>query len=526
MKRILALVSLILCMTLVLASCSLTAMNFKKLYKDYEYEAPTSYTTASQIADLSDTTEYTAAYDGYISTHIRAFLTSDEKTVKFYNTRTGAVVLTTELANTTAKIFDVLDIPFIKVTEIKTENEITTTYVRIYDQGGMLIADAKTNGASSISHNVQADFFKFDGVLYKVNEDGTTTKLADNYFAYLPELDGRTENFYFYVDYPEDGEPNLSVYDLDLNCVFYWEVPFEDYDDVNIYLVGDGAFIAQVTEELPEDAKDYDYVDGGVKYKLTSYILDAEKGKAKETKLDFEIDYVDIMDYSYDSYAYNYESEYSEKLTNWAEVYYINDKKLDARGTDVMLKPNGDVIEITPEFENVPEAWAENRWVEWRDNGERYLIDEKGDIIGNVTGANGANAAFIRAGEKLLDFDLELVYDAKANGKKIHTMLQTSVILVDETPDSSGKTSYDLYKADGTLTKIENYDNSYYRYYRTKDSTTSTYTYYSETGAVLLTVTGSHPSTVTTLYDENANNVGIIISIIDSEGKTQYYKIS
>ena len=526
MKRILALVSLILCMTLVLASCSLTAMNFKKLYKDYEYEAPTSYTTASQIADLSDTTEYEEAYDGDISTYIRAFLTSDLKTLKFYNTRTGAVVLTTELANTTAKIFDVLDIPFIKVTEIKTENEITTTYVRIYDQGGMLIADAKRNGAASVSHDVQADFFKFDGVLYKVNEDGTTTKLADNYFAYLPKLDGRTENFYYKVDYPEGGVPNVSVYDLDLNCVFYWEVSFKDYDDVDIHLVGDGAFIAQVTEKLPEDAKDYDYVDGGVKYKLTSYTLNAEKGKVKETKLDFVIDKVEVKDYSYYSYACNYESEYSEKVTNRTKIRYINDKKKDARDTDVILKPNGDVIEITPEFENIPSAWAENRWVETRDNGGRYLIDENGDIIGNVTGANGVNAAFIRAGEKLLDFDLELVYDAKANGKKIHTMLLTSVILVDETPDSSGNTSYYLYKADGTLTKIENYDTSSYRYYRTKDSTTSTYTYYSETGAVLLTVTGSHPSTVTTLYDENANNVGVIISIVDSEGKTQYYKIS
>jgi hypothetical protein len=347
-----------------------------------------------------------------------------------------------------------------------------------------------------------------------------TTTLS-NPFAYLPELVNiKTENYY----YATDGETEVSVYDQDLNCVFYWEVPFDEYDDSEIFLLSDGVLLAQVWELLPEDTEKYDVVIDGEKFNLTHYILNAEKDKVKEVDLDFMVDEVDLMDADY-GYGYDdEESTYPEKMINWAEIYYINDQKIDSLDTEVTIKENGDVIELAPEFDNVPYARTENRWVEYRDNGEEYLIDEEGEVIGNITGESNYNEKFISTGTKLLNYDLEVVYDVKANAKKIVTMFETSVLLKDETPDSEGKTNYYLYKADGTITKIENYYDyeSYYGFYVTYDSATSLFTFYSETGTVLTTVKGWSYSAVYFDYTENI----VIVRVTDTENKTHYYKFS
>jgi hypothetical protein len=527
MKKIIALVSLILCMSLAFSSCSLFTqkMSFEKIYKDYEYEAPKSISAATSIPALDGCTYVTPSLSldvtiNYLGGDYLLTFTDREGDYKIYNAKTDSVVLTLDSENTSVSCFNVFGVPFIKATKTKTDdNYVTTTTVSIYNAGGMLVAEAKTSDSYSIPTVTKAvDFFKFDGAVYKVSEDGTATAVS-NPFAYLPSLDGfKTENYYY-----DNNSSTVSVYDQDLNCVFYWEVPFDEYDDSEIFLLSDGVLLAQIWEVLPEDAEKYDFISDGEKINLIHYILNAEKDKVKEVDLDFMVNGVYYLDAVY-SYAYDSDEEsiLPEKMINYSSIYYIDDHKIDSDETEVTIKENGDVIELAPEFDNAPMTlMTENRWLLINDNEEKYLLDEEGEIVGNITGYEGYNQKFISTGTKLVDYDLEVVYDAKANGKKIVTMFETSVLLCDETPDSEGKTNYYLYQDGGIITKIENYYDRGSSFYVTYDDSNLIFTFYSETGAVLTTTKGLSYSSIYFDYFDNY----AIVKVTDTDGN-HYYKFS
>ena len=510
MKKIISLTALILCMAMLLASCSFSGMSFKKFYKDAEYQAPKQFSTSKQIATIDGLTFEEASGD------LLLFTTNDGKGYRIYNAKTDAIILTFSTENAYTEFFTVFDTTFVKVTETKI-TDTTTTYVRIYNTKGELVADSKDPTDESIT--TMLDFFKFNGTIYRVNENGSASVYSSYYLPNFPAIAEKTENYYY-----TSGTNEVSVYDNDLNFVFYWEFPSENITNRGIFLLEDGVLLAQGTERLPNDAKKYDYASSGTKYNIVSYILNVEKDKVKEVNLDYKVTSTFNMD-SIDSYNEDEESS-SIPVDNYALVKFINDHRLDSRDTPVTIKNSGDTVEIAPEFDSLPTMVTENRWIYTKHNGEQYLIDENGDVIGNITGTTAAdrNDKFIRIGQKLYDYDLELVYDAKEHGQRIVSLLQTSVILVDESPDFSGNINYYLYKADKTSFKIENYDNHEKLYYITYDEETQAASIYAENGNLILAI---NCDDINSIYEENTTGSEMmILCITDSEGRMHYYKIA
>lgn len=512
MKKIISLITFILCIAMVLSSCSFSDMSFKKFYKDLEYKAPNQLTKSNQISAI-DGFEFERAYDNLL-----LFTTKDGESYKVYNAKTDAVVLTQDTENAQVEFFSVFDTPFIKVTKRTTTDDVTTTYVHLYSSNGALVADAKNPADARVT--TKLDFFKFNGAVYRVNKDASATACSSYYLSDLPDIAWKTENYYYTSD-----DNNVSVYDKDLNCVFYWEFPSSNITDRGIFLLEEGILLAQGVERLPDDANKYDYAASGTKYNVVSFILNVEKDKVKEVDLDYRVTSVLSMDRIY-QFQETEANALPKSVTNYANVKFINDHRLDSRAKEVVIEKNGDTIELAPEFESLPSIATKDRWIYTRDNGEMYLINEKGDIIGNITGvgSDDRNENFIRMGEKILDYDLNVVYDAKTNGKRIVGMLQTSVILADESPDSEGKTHYYLYKADKTISKIEDYATYEYMYYLTYDSENETGAIYAENGKLLLTLNFADAELI--YEDYTPGSEMMILAVEDNEGNIHYHKIS
>ena len=196
---------------------------------------------------------------------------------------------------------------------------------------------------------------------------------------------------------------------------------------------------------------------------------------------------------------------------------------MDSDYTMVTIRDNGKTFEIAPDYDSIPLPIAKGRYVYNRDNGEEYIINSKGKIIANLSGQNyDNNEKFIEIDDRLYDMDLELVYDAKANDKKVHAMLPTSVILKDAEPDADGNTKYYLYTKDGNTVEITDYAGCVDQYYITKNSSTGTLSFYNNSGALIVSVKGSYWVSVYASKDVDVN----LICVTDLDGKTHYYKFT
>ena len=512
MKRIVALVSLLLCVALAFGSCSLLNMSFRRFYSKTEFESAHEFTNASKVSEL-DTLVYEDS-----ARHLIAFTTNDAETLKLYNVETGSVVLTLDREEIhTYDLFSVFGIPFAFVVVKSTTDDETTYSSRLYDATGTKIAEAEDTDEPAEAPEVACDFFKFDDLLYRVTEEGTVEQVSDDPLkSYLPDVDTKSKKFYYAI-----SDDDVSVYNKDLELVYYWEVPFMA-EDSEIALISDGVLYAQVFELLPEDTEDYDVLLDGEKVNVVGYVINANRKSAKEVDVDF---IVDDMDECYDEiYTYAYEVDTPPaRVTNLAYVYFFEDHRIDSKETLVTIQDNGKTFEIAPKYDDLPVMVAEDRFKDYRDNGEVYLINGRGKVIGNLTNLQAQfNEKFVAIDDKLYDADLELVYDAKSNDKVVYAMLSTAVILKDAEADGNGKTKYYLYTADGNTSEIENWYGSANQFYVTKNSNTGELSFYNNAGDLIVTAKGSSWSTTYTSRDGDVK----LICVTDSEGKTHYYKFT
>ena len=512
MKRIAVLVSLLLCLALTLGSCSLADMGFKRFYRNFDFDPAHEFTTSTQITSLDELAREDSAG------HLILFTTNDAETLKLYNAETDSILLTLSRDNIeTCDVISVFGIPFAFVVEKTVAGEETTYASRIYDANGNKVAEAKDTDAPAKAPVVKTDLFKFDDALYRVNEDGSVEMLSDNPLkSYLPDVDTKSKKFYYDIRNEE-----VSVYNKDLECVYYWRVPFKAGEST-IVLLSDGVLFAQIIEELPADAEEYDVIIAGKKVNIVSYVLNAAGNSEKEVDADFVLEDSTSFD-EISKYPISDKNNPPKRVNNISFVYFFKEQRMDSDYTMVTIRDNGKTFEIAPDYDNIPFPIAKDRYVYIRDNGEAYIINSSGKIMANLSGQDyDYNEKFIEIDDRLYDMDLELVYDAKENDKKVHAMLSTSVILKDAEPDADGNTKYYLYTKDGNTVEITDYAGCVDQYYITKNSSTGDLSFYNNSGALIVSVKGSYWVSVYASKDVDVN----LICVTDLDGKTHYYKFT
>lgn len=480
-------------------------LGFEGIYNtDYEEDEKTVYGTASLETALNDMTYSSTASNLLVFTKSNA--KSGEKKLAILNAETGAVVYTLTKEEDDAKIITTASVTnygnesFIRVTTTNRtdKNNVTYTY-KLLTSLGKEITSKTTKSQTSISVTPKLnDLYEIDEKLYKI-EDGVATLKQEIGLAGIPSYNVKTEKYNYVFD-----DAKLFVYDKDNKNVALWEAPV-NADDGDFFVLSNGNVLIQYVVMLPWDAAEYDvYENAMYKYNLTSLIFDVETKTAKELELDYYVEYVDnalTNEDFYDTFA-------KDKLHNVVTYVKIVDKMFNendvvyADMTDNMLTIGYLAEEVAGQYD-FAELIADNRFIVETESGMKYILNEKGVVLGEVTGADfNEIPGYILKGNKLYDFDLNVVFDAESieytgfNGREDYSLFYDT----NYDADDKATTTYYIFNnasmkqlvvPKGVATSDFNcYDNYfYYEYEETVDSTTKYYrTYCNVKGDVIKTV--------------------------------------
>ena len=156
---------------------------------------------------------------------------------------------------------------------------------------------------------------------------------------------------------------------------------------------------------------------------MKKQIQKAKNGKEKNVKCDYMIE----------SALETIGQLVFEESHGLAQIYTINDKRIDT-GKVVCINNRGKAKELGSIGDDKiasPIYFAENRWILYTESGCKYLVDEKCNVIGDVTNAS-TNGEFFICENKIYDKDLEEIYDLTEKKHSIHGTVGSSLLLQGE----------------------------------------------------------------------------------------------
>ena len=517
MKKVISLLCLLFVVASLFTGCMTTkTMSFETFYAGFQYED--DYHTLNSYNKLGDLTEM--SYRG-ASNGILVFRNKDGKKVKFYDPETESFILT--LDNDYLESYQVstyCDSKFILTVE-RDENKTGVYYTNLYDCKGNLVATK--NGSSDLNYDYnlvtsRCDLIQFNGCIYRVDENGSTTRIISNpFFGSIPSVDTKTANYYYDTDYD-----CVTVYNHNLDVVFYWSIPYEDAYSTMLNVTSADVIIAQMLLNLPFDSDKYDFIDEeGNKFELQSIAIDVETGKEKNLKLDYAIEGI-FYSRSDVQIEDTYHNMVPAEITDLAAVYPIVDKRIanydEQKLVSIDAKTGKIKLELFTEFDgNMPgDALAKDRFKVTLDSGVSLLIDSTGKVIANANNLSNAsrNETYVVYDGKIYDYNFSLKYDYVANDKEYVMMLGHGVLLRDDD-------NYFIYTKNGDLRTIEgSVSTSNCTQTLVVSYDDGKYYFYNEDGNSLGNLEGSYFSLIDYNYE-----AGYCIVSITKNSEVSYYKI-
>ena len=435
-KKLLVLVAMLLCVVTVLSSCA-SSMRFGKVVGDgtYNDENPTLTTTVKlDVTGTLNTSKGDLAYFKGSN--------AEGKTVStVYNLATGTTVwsATASLENADSKtttvthsvaLYEQWDASWFMVTTTTAVVSLTDTGSTTETKKAISLRNAKGEefGTSANKHAAEPDtwldLIRFDGKVYRIANDASIAYAFDmSDLSRMPIStninDAKVGDYYV-------GE--YGIFDSNLNLVYADYVPSYAVN-ADIHSLSNGNALIQYWVEQDSMSDDYDFISnyttGGYlpigltdakKYNLVTKLLNVEKGTLKEIKCDFYVDQVESHQ------AYDEDWDYNEDIKNLAYVWYIEDRQLDMSLTAeklVVLSDKGKVKGIVDDLiENQAcngiQLVASNRWIVSNKAGQEFLINEKGDVLGEVTNIdweNDVTGTYFVLNNKIYDWDLNVKCD-------------------------------------------------------------------------------------------------------------------
>ncbi len=308
---------------------------------------------------------------------------------------------------------------------IRSEKTIT-----IYTALGQRMASGTER---SSSYFVYTDLFEVKNGLVIIDnkaytfEDDILTEKFDLGFGDMPDCEIVTDNYNYeivYSEYDYDYDYDITgvnVYNANYKFVARYEKPAY-VESMNVNVLADGNLLIQLMDEVPASEKKYDYIsqdiseDGySAKYQLTTLIYNIGKKETKEIDLDYIVfGITNKLTAKEDDNALKF-----NKVENLVAMYPIVDKMLDRNQLTVAsMTSKGEVVGLLAKevYEQImpAELVSNNRFTVEDKLGKTYLINEKGKLIGEITGAKiveDNECYYIKLGKKYYDMDLKLVMD-------------------------------------------------------------------------------------------------------------------
>ena len=348
-------------------------------------------------------------------------------------------------------------------------NSGSTYTTALYDAAGTQVASANR----SIGTDKAYDLLRFDGKCYRVGENGTFAAAFDYMGSKeLPEIRFASEDYYY-----GKSENVFYAYDKELNVVAYYDLPsYAEISMDGVVQLENGKILFQYTIEEPEDAEEYDFIapkyvdiygyledmdvdmgyEATAKYSLYTVILDAKKNDVKEVEMDYMLMYGVSANDSY----WTEMCGFNDEIFNLALAFRIEEGRVNMSAsaiTWVTISNSGKVkkelenLTVVP-MEDLPSMVAANRWeIETVDDRE-YVIDENGEILGEVTNASSNKEYYVIDG-KLYNKSLEVAYNFAENGWTLDRVTDDSVIFTNAKYET-------MVYANGTATTLDAKDSS------------------------------------------------------------------
>ena len=417
---------------------------------------------------------------------------NDNKVYKFYNYETDTVVLTLtesetvkyDHINVSATSFDGKIYDFISVEKRTTpaEGDPTTEYVIYYADGTVALTydeDAQVN-------MIWADRTLFiDGDYYRIDKKGKFVKegtLAKNVAENLPQFMNSINKLYYNM-----SEGVLSVYDYSFNLINYYELPsYADVDESGFYLLNDGNVLIQYAFAVSAYENDYTYYNGQNNMKVVTLIYNVKTGETKEIKTVALFNFVVARDAK--GMGGELQALYENGIKNLAEVQFITNKQLDQNDKTVSLKNDGSIDKVISDvivaFSNI-DPHSSGKFIVYTKLGGKYLVDKKGNVVADITGAN-CNEKYILINGKIYDFDFKELTSFEED-KWNFELMNNTVVLNSVENNKQFKLFVNGAFKEITLAEDEMLVDGGARYYVIRKVTNegTTYTYYNENGEAL-----------------------------------------
>jgi len=441
-KKILGILSLVLCLGMLLTSCSKGGKAFNEVVVDpYEEKAPilTSVTDFKVFSGEDVDMEMVDSFGGRFvvfqnndvivndkvgEAYIAVVDVKESKVIKSwnwvdkYNEEQHEPLSYTDIANIGGEaIYDALYNEddeviafYVGYVHYDAENYDTEYSYTLYNLDGSEVNSEDVDYMYSgwtLNYNVKRDNLFVNDEQYKI---GATLTIVGSYnkFTKFPSIDEEGEKYLY-----DEVNGSIIIYDFNYNKVGVYTYPATHMMDWCVLQNGDILFNG--TNMLPFDADDYDYYypsgSFAQKFENKVEIYSVAEGKAEKLDLgDYVID--DVISIEKDS-------EYDIYGSNYANILYlaeIQDKVVSDKIKVMAMDSEGklsEMPELVPNQDVVRASGIQGRYVAVDMNGNAFYVDANGKVLGDWNKINNyatnRNESYFVSDSKIYDWDLNVV---------------------------------------------------------------------------------------------------------------------
>lgn len=418
----------------VLLICTFVGCGGIKISSFYDVDKIAKETDFLKIANKVDKLSYD---DQIVQSHddVIVYKSSNatQSTWTFYNYVTKKVIHTE-----TKNLTDTVTINFVSNDEdyvfaIKSSwvngNGVTQYKITVHNADGTQIKEVQSEKSVDIARAYPVfnlDLLKIDNEFYRQNNGVYRLVAIFTDSSVVPSFTAKNGKNYYYVE--NEDSLVIETFDLNLNLKGYYTFPTYA-TEINYAILDNGNILVQyvVTESLLED--DYSFVASFIPVKLVSKIIDVQNGKSKDIDLKYLVYSVASKNTVYKESPMLLDYDYiNDSVCNLAVISEIVDKQLDENKKIVNLNNSAKISDrfdsmfvgqTAPEemygyyMLNLPMPIINNRYIAENVIGQTLLLDEKGNTLGDITGATMSNYKYIIINDTIYDYDLKTVASCK-----------------------------------------------------------------------------------------------------------------
>ncbi len=460
MKRLLALVAMVILVATMLTACGDTIRFSKVVVKNSYKDTTPTFTSAEKLDVVGNVDQVEGVLALLVdqsgeNTVYNVYNVALKKSVWKESNAKKAVYSVTLVEQEDVSWFYVVKTT---ITENEDGEDDAVRHIAMYDMEGKVIAEAE--GKTVKAPEIVYDLIRFEGKMYRVSaKKGIKAAFDISDLKKTPAISYKAGEYYIGI-----SASSVVVYSSKLNPVVVYNFPsYAGSENREAHVLSNGNVLVQYAVSLGEYAEEFDYIKDGEKYSLTSILIDADDGEYETIDLNFIVDSV--------VFGEELEEEgMDEDLDNIALIYKIKNKMVDSSraGGKLVVLSNKAKLEDTIDgyvkgmYPSIAQV-AKNRWAVMSTTGSTFLLNHKGKVLGEVSKVDKVNESMIVSSDyKVYDWNLKMVLDMKEHNVENYNVYDNCIVMTTDKNETllfaNGKVTTLIAKADAEKKFVEELD--------------------------------------------------------------------